>query len=75
MRPGGGRRVEPALAPEKRGPTLVGRTGGTLRPRPGVMKMLVVKILPAMEIAEKLVELPAVGVLITGWYISDRNSN
>ena len=32
--PGRGRRVKPALAPEKRGPTLVGRTGGILRPHP-----------------------------------------
>lgn len=49
----------------------------TLRPRPGALKrnMVVVKILPAMKIADKLVDLPAVGVLITGKYISDRNSN
>ena len=49
--------------------------GSSLRPRPGSLKMVVVKTLPVMKIAEKLVGLPAVGVLITGKYISDRNSN
>lgn len=51
--------------------------GSTLHPHPGVMKrnIVVVKTLPAMKIAERLIDLPAVGVLITGKYISDRNSN
>lgn len=39
--PGGGgayERAQPALAPEKRRPTLVGRTGTFPRPRPGCVK-------------------------------------
>ena len=51
--------------------------GSTLHPHPGIMTryVVVVKTLPAMKIAEKLVDSPSVGVLITGKYISDRNSN
>ena len=70
---GGSRRSSPL-----RGSPISGvNAGSTLRPRPGALKrnMVVVKILPAMKIADKLVDLPAVGVLITGKYISDRNSN
>ena len=59
------------------GPLSGANAGSTLHPHPGIMKrnVVVVKTLPAMKIAEKLVNSPAVGVLITGWYISDRNSN
>lgn len=61
-----------------RGSHLFGaNAGSTLHPHPGVMKrnVVVVKTLPAMKIAEKLVDSPAVRVRITGKYISDRNSN
>ena len=60
------------------GPLFSGaNAGSTLHPHPGIMKrnVVVVKILPAWRIDERLIGLPAVGVLITGKYISDRNSN
>ena len=77
MRPDGDGGWSRHWLPKMEGTHAVGRTGGTLRPRPGALKrnVVVVKILPVMKIAEKLIDLPAVGVLITGKYISDRNSN
>ena len=77
MRPGGDGGWSRHWLPKMEGTHAVGRTGGTLRPRPGALKrnMVVVKTLSAMKIAERLIGFPAVGVLITGKYISGRNSN
>ncbi len=74
MRPGGNGGVRRS-SPLRGSPLSGANAGSTLRPRPGSLKMVVVKTLPAMKIAERLIDLPAVGVLTTGKYISDRNSN
>ena len=61
--PGRGRRVEPALAPEK-GAHAVGRTGGIHRPRPGRIKVPC----QGQMVVPACVERP---VLRTTWTISD----